>query len=74
MGRVVGASQNLFLIYDYTLNHNGTELPFGLAAGRIQDRRPHPPATDFVTTSAARAQPFYLQLWYTAPHVEEGTD
>ena len=29
---------------------------------------------DFVTAAAPKSQPFYLQVWYTAPHVELGTD
>ncbi len=67
-------SQRPFLMYDYTLNHNGTEQGFGFAPADYKTDVLTRLATEFVQTSAPQAQPFYLQLWYTAPHVEEGTD
>ena len=67
-------SQRPFLMYDYTLNHNGAERSFGFAPADYKTDVLTRLATDFVRTSAPQAQPFYLQLWYTAPHVEEGTD
>jgi arylsulfatase A-like enzyme len=68
------ASRNPFLMYDYTLNHNGVEVPFGSAPADYKTDVLTRLAVDFVKKSAPRAQPFYLQVWYTAPHAEEGTD
>jgi arylsulfatase A-like enzyme len=67
-------SRNPFLMYDYTLNHNGVETPFGFAPSDYKTDVITRISRDFVRTSAPSAQPFYLQVWYTAPHVETGTD
>jgi arylsulfatase A-like enzyme len=67
-------SKNPFLMYDYTLNHNGVETPFGFSPSDYKTDVITRISSDFVRTSAPRAQPFYLQVWYTAPHVELGTD
>ena len=61
-------------MYDYTLNHNGTEVPFGFAEADYKTDVITRPGHRLRATSAASPQPFYLQVWYTAPHVEEGTD
>src|SRR5262245_10433847 len=63
-----------FLMYDYTLNHNGQEEHFGFAPEDYKTDVLTRLATDFVRQAAPRRQPFYLQLWYPAPHSEQGTD
>jgi arylsulfatase A-like enzyme len=67
-------SVNPFLMYDYTLNHSGHEEHFGFAPEDYKTDVLTRLATGFVRDAAPRAQPFYLQLWYTAPHAELGTD
>jgi arylsulfatase A-like enzyme len=67
-------SKNPFLMYDYTLNHNGVETPFGFAPDDYKTDVITRISRDFVTSSAPEDEPFYLQVWYTAPHVELGTD
>jgi len=67
-------SVNPFLVYDYTLNHNGTEIHYGFTPAEYKTDVLTGIATNFVRASAPSPQPFYLQLWYTTPHVEEGAD
>ncbi len=68
------ASGNPFLMYDYTLNHNGVEESFGYEPEDYKTDVLTGLALDFVEDAAPRPEPFYLQLWYTAPHSEQGTD
>jgi hypothetical protein len=67
-------SVNPFLMYDYTLNHDGQEEHFGFAPEDYKTDVLTRLATGFVRDATPQAQPFYLQLWYTAPHAELGTD
>ena len=67
-------STNPFLMYDYTLNHNGIETHYGFEPTDYKTDVLTGLATQFVRDAAPRAEPFYLQLWYTAPHSEQGTD
>ncbi len=67
-------SKNPFLMYDYTLNHNGVETPFGTAPSDYETDVITRISRDFVEDTAPEADPFYLQVWYTAPHVEQGRD
>ena len=67
-------SVNPFLMYDYTLNHDGQEEHFGYDPKDYKTDVLTGLATDFVKGAAGGSQPFYLQLWYTAPHAELGTD
>ena len=66
--------ENPFLMYDYTLNHNGMETAFGIAPSDYKTDVITRISREFVEDAAPEAQPFYLQVWYTAPHVELGTD
>jgi N-acetylglucosamine-6-sulfatase len=67
-------STNPFLMYDYTLDHNGQEEHFGFGPKDYKTDVLTRLATEFVQQAAQRPEPFYLQLWYTAPHSEQGTD
>ncbi len=67
-------SENPFLMYDYTLNHNGVETAFGTTPSDYKTDVITRISREFVEDTAPEADPFYLQVWYTAPHVELGTD
>ena len=55
-------------VYNYELNENGTVIQYG------EDTADHKPdvltrkAVDWVDRRAPKAQPFFLWLYYTAPH------
>jgi len=68
------ASKHPFLVYDYTLNHNGTEVHYGFASSDYKTDVFTNLASSFVASALPDSGPFYLQLWYTSPHVEQGTD
>jgi arylsulfatase A-like enzyme len=68
------ASTNAFLVYDYTLDHNGTEVHYGFAPSDYKTDVFTGIADSFVQSALSGSEPFYLQVWYTTPHVEIGTD
>ena len=67
-------SKNPFLMWDYTLNHNGQEVPYGYSATEYKTDVLTELALTFIQSSAGSSQPLYMNLWYTAPHNEQGTD
>ena len=67
-------SKNAFLMWDYTLNHNGQEVHYGYAPADYKTDVLTGLALAFVQSMAGSPQPLYLNLWYTAPHSEQGTD
>lgn len=67
-------SKNPFLMWDYTINHNGTEITYGSSASEYKTDVLTKLAVDYIHLQAGSSQPFYLSLWYNAPHVEQGTD
>jgi arylsulfatase A-like enzyme len=56
-------------VYDYTLNDNGALTHYGNAAADFKQDVLTARAISFVNRRAARPQPFFLWLTYTAPHI-----
>ena len=56
-------------VYNYTLNNNGTLVEYGQAPTDFKQDVLTGKAVDFVNRRAPKAQPFFLWLTYTAPHV-----
>ena len=56
-------------VYNYTLNNNGTLVQQGQAYSDFKQDVLTRKAVDFVSRRAPRAQPFFLWLTYTAPHI-----
>jgi N-acetylglucosamine-6-sulfatase len=56
-------------VYNYTLNNNGTLIKYGHATSDFKQDVLTRKAVDFVNRRAPKAQPFFLWLIYTAPHV-----
>jgi N-acetylglucosamine-6-sulfatase len=67
-------SKNPFLMWDYTLNHNGQEVHYGYASADYKTDVLTGLALAFIQSMQGSPQPLYLNLWYTAPHAEQGTD
>ena len=67
-------SRNPFLMWDYALNHNGQEIQYGYAASDYKTDVLTELAVSFVQSMAGSPQPIYMNLWYTAPHNEQGKD
>ncbi|OLE36349.1 MAG: hypothetical protein AUG48_07605 [Actinobacteria bacterium 13_1_20CM_3_68_9] len=55
--------------YNYTLNENGTSVHYGTAPADFKQDVLTGKAVDFVNRRAPKAQPFFLWLTYTAPHI-----
>ena len=56
-------------VYNYTLNENGTLVHYGQEPADFKQDVLTRKAVDFVDRRAPKAQPFFLWLTYTAPHV-----
>ena len=56
-------------VYNYTLNENGTLVKYGQAPAAFKQDVLTNKAVDLVNRRAPFAQPFFLWLTYTAPHV-----
>ena len=56
-------------VYNYNLNNNGTLVQQGQAYSDFKQDVLTRKAVDFVSRRAPRAQPFFLWLTYTAPHI-----
>jgi N-acetylglucosamine-6-sulfatase len=56
-------------VYNYTLNNNGRLVQQGQAYSDFKQDVLTRKAVDFVSRRAPRAQPFFLWLTYTAPHI-----
>ena len=56
-------------VYNYTLNENGTSVHYGTDPADFKQDVLTGKAVDFVNRRAPQAQPFFLWLTYTAPHV-----
>src|SRR4051794_9966365 len=56
-------------VYDYGLNNNGTLVSYGHSPADFKQDVLTSKAVDFVNRRAPRAQPFFLWLTYTAPHI-----
>jgi N-acetylglucosamine-6-sulfatase len=56
------------LVYNYTLNENGTLVKYGERRGEFLQDVLTSKAVDFVDRRAPRRRPFFLWLTYTAPH------
>ena len=56
-------------VYDYTLNENGTSVHYGTDPADFKQDVLTGMAVDFVNRRAPKAQPFFLWLTYTAPHI-----
>ena len=56
-------------VYDYTLNENGTSVHYGTDPADFKQDVLTGKAVDFVNRRAPKAQPFFLWLTYTAPHI-----
>jgi N-acetylglucosamine-6-sulfatase len=56
-------------VYSYTLNNNGTLVHYGQAPADFKQDVLTGKAVDFVNARAPKAQPFFLWLTYTAPHI-----
>jgi N-acetylglucosamine-6-sulfatase len=56
-------------VYDYTLNENGTLVHYGTDVADFKQDVFTSKAVDFVERRAPNAQPFFLWLTYTAPHI-----
>ena len=56
-------------VYDYTLNNNRTLVKYGQRSSDFKQDVLTRKAVDFVNRRAPKAQPFFLWLIYTAPHV-----
>ena len=56
-------------VYNYTLNENGTLVHYGQTPADFKQDVLTGKAVDFVNRRAPKAQPFFLWLTYTAPHV-----
>ncbi|OLE35883.1 MAG: hypothetical protein AUG48_09425 [Actinobacteria bacterium 13_1_20CM_3_68_9] len=57
------------LVYDYTMNDNGTFTQYGHSPADFLQDVLTSKAVDFINRRAPQAQPFFLWLTYTAPHV-----
>ena len=55
-------------VYNYTLNENGTLVPYGQDPADFKQDVLTGKAVDLVARRAPFAQPFFLWLTYTAPH------
>jgi len=60
---------NAFKFYDYTINQNGTLVHFGHDPADYKEDVLTRKAVNFVGRRAPNAQPFFLWLTYTAPHI-----
>jgi N-acetylglucosamine-6-sulfatase len=56
-------------VYNYTLNNDGTLVHYGQAPADFKQDVLTGKAVDFVDGRAPKAQPFFLWLTYTAPHI-----
>ncbi len=56
-------------VYDYTMNENGTLVHYGTDPADFKQDVLTTKAVDFVDRRAPEAQPFFLWLTYTAPHM-----
>jgi N-acetylglucosamine-6-sulfatase len=56
-------------VYNYTLNENGTSVHYGTDPADFKQDVLTGKAVDFVNRRAPQAQPFFLWLTYTAPHI-----
>ena len=56
-------------VYNYTLNENGTMVEYGQDPADFKQDVLTRKAVDLVDRRAPQAQPFFLWLTYTAPHV-----
>jgi N-acetylglucosamine-6-sulfatase len=56
-------------VYNYPINNNGTLTQFGQDPADFKDDVLTRKALEFVNRRATQAQPFFLWLTYTAPHV-----
>ena len=56
-------------VYNYTLNENGTSVHYGTDPADFKQDVLTGKAVDFVNRRAPKAQPFFLWLTYTAPHI-----
>jgi arylsulfatase A-like enzyme len=56
-------------VYDYTLNENGVLVHYGEMAADFKQDVLTGKAVDLVNRRAPAAQPFFLWLTYTAPHI-----
>jgi N-acetylglucosamine-6-sulfatase len=56
-------------VYNYSINNNGTLTSYGQDPSDFKDDVLTRKAVDFVDRRAPQAQPFFLWLTYTAPHV-----
>jgi N-acetylglucosamine-6-sulfatase len=61
--------ENAFRFYDYKLNQNGTVLSYGHDPTDYKQDVLTRKAVSFVNRRAPKAQPFFLWLTYTAPHI-----
>ena len=57
-------------VYDYTLDENGTSVHYGTDPADFKQDVLTETAVDFVDRRAPMAQPFFLWLTYTAPHID----
>ena len=67
--RRCGRTPNAFMAYNYTLNENGTRVQYGHDPADFKQDVLTRKAVNFVNRRAPKAQPFFLWLTYTAPHV-----
>jgi N-acetylglucosamine-6-sulfatase len=56
------------LVYNYTMNDNGTFTQYGQTPADFLQDVLTSKAVDFINRRAPQAQPFFLWLTYTAPH------
>jgi arylsulfatase A-like enzyme len=60
-------------VYNYTLNNGGTLVRYGQNPADFKQDVLSKKAVDFVNRRAPKAQPFFLWLTYSAPHIAYGT-